>query len=144
RAASAARENPSATPSDPGGAAGLDGQNGHGAGNGQGGGLGSLDGAALTELLLTALREGNEVMLRAIASLLVDRHAGIEPGRPVAGTYYVFRTLRAVDPDGLMTRLAEEAGQAGPTGLQRRLELEDYEAQMARFRAAVEAEVRRR
>ena len=125
------------------GAVGLDGQNGHGAG----GGLGSLDGAALTELLLTALREGNEVMLRAIASLLVDRHAGIEPGRPVAGTYYVFRTLRAVDPDGLMTRLAgeaDQADQADQAGLQRRLQLEDYEAQMARFRAAVEAEVRRR
>lgn len=128
----------------PDGAAGLDGQNGHGAGNGQGGGLGSLDDAALTELLLTALRDGNEVMLRAIASLFVDRHAGIEPGRPVAGTYYLFRTMRAVDPDRLMTRLTEETDQAGPTGLQRRLQLEDYEAQMTRFRAAVEAEVRRR
>jgi len=126
----------------PGGAAGLDGQNGHGAGNG--GGLGSLDDAALTELLLAALRDGNEVMLRAIASLFVDRHAGIEPGRPVAGTYYLFRTMRAVDPDRLMTRLTEEADQGDPAGLQRRLQLEDYEAQMTRFRAAVEAEVRRR
>jgi len=124
----------------PDGPAGLDGQSGQGAG----GGLGSLDGAALTELLLTALREGNEVMLRAIASLLVDRHAGIEPGRPVAGTYYVFRTMRAVDPDGLMTRLAAETDQAGPAGLEGRLRLEEYEDQMARFRAAVEAEVRRR
>jgi len=128
----------------PGGAAGLDGQNGHGAGNGPGGGLGSLDDAALTELLLAALRDGNEVMLRAVASLFVDRHAGIEPGRPVAGTYYLFRTMRAVDPDRLMTRLTEEADRADPTGLQRRLQLEDYEAQMTRFRAAVEAEVRRR
>ena len=74
----------------------------------------------------------------------MDRHAGIEPGRPVAGTYYLFRTMRAVDPDRLMTRLTEEADQADPTGLQRRLQLEDYEAQMTRFRAAVEAEVRRR
>ena len=126
-----------ATQAGQGGAAGLD---GHGAG----GGLGSLDAAALTELLLVALREGSEVMLRALASLFVDRHAGIEPGRPVAGTYYVFRTMRAVDPDGLMTRLAGEAGPDGPTGLQRRLQLEDHESQMARFRAAVEAEVRRR
>jgi uncharacterized protein with von Willebrand factor type A (vWA) domain len=145
QASPAEEDSPAAQPS-PGGPAGLDGQNGQGAG----GGLGSLDGAALTELLLTALREGNEVMLRAIASLLVDRHAGIEPGRPVAGTYYVFRTMRAVDPDGLMTRLAGEtdqageADQAGLTGLQRRLRLEEYEEQMARFRAAVEAEVRRR
>ncbi|HEY1003896.1 MAG TPA: hypothetical protein VGD83_30065, partial [Streptosporangiaceae bacterium] len=84
-----------------GGEGGLSGQNGHGGG----GGLGSLDDAALTELLLTALREGNEVMMRALAGMFVDRHAGIEPGRPVAGTYYVFRTLRAVDPDRLLARL---------------------------------------
>src|SRR5262249_9671210 len=87
------------------GAAGPDGQRG-------GGGLRPLDHAILSELLLTALREGNEVMMRAIASLFVDRHAGIEPGRPVAGTYYVFRTMRAVDPDRLLTRLAGTPGQA--------------------------------
>ena len=140
--ASQAPGNSQAGPPSPDGAAGLDGQNGHGAGNG--GGLGSLDDAALTELLLAALRDGNDVMLRAIASLFVDRHAGIEPGRPVAGTYYLFRTMRAVDPDRLMTRLTEEADQGDPAGLRRRLQLEDYEAQMTRFRAAVEAEVRRR
>src|SRR6185437_354108 len=129
-----------------GGQGGLSGQNGHGAGNGQGGGLGSLDDAALTELLLTALREGNEVMMRALAGMFVDRHAGIEPGRPVAGTYYVFRTLRAVDPDRLLARLAEPGDQApGPAAdpLARRLELEGYEAQLAKFRQMVEAQVRR-
>src|SRR6266568_50933 len=113
---------------------GLSGQNGHGGG----GGLGALDTAALTELLLTALRDGNEVMMRALASLFVERHAGIEPGRPVAGTYYVFRTLRAVDPDRLLARLAEggeqapgqgpgEAAAAATDSMQRRLEVEGYE-----------------
>src|SRR6516162_7831580 len=98
---------PDGTPG-PAGAAGPNGQRG-------GGGLGSLDDAVLSELLLTALREGNEAMMRAIASLFVDRHAGIEPGRPVAGTYYVFRTLRAVDPDRLLARLAGPGEQApGP------------------------------
>jgi hypothetical protein len=72
----------------------------------------------------------------------VDRHAAIEPSRPVAGTYYVFRTLRAVDPDRLMARLAEDAGR--PPGLLRRLQLEGYEAQLNRFREAVEAQVRQR
>jgi uncharacterized protein with von Willebrand factor type A (vWA) domain len=125
-----------------GGQGGLSGQNGHGGG----GGLGSLDDAALTGLLLTALREGNEVMMRALAGMFVDRHAGIEPGRPVAGTYYVFRTLRAVDPDRLLARLAEpdEPG-PGPAAdpLARRLALEGYEAQLAKFRQMVEAQVRR-
>src|SRR4029077_3405233 len=130
-----------------GGEGGLSGQNGHGGG----GGLGSLDDAALTELLLTALRDGNEVMMRALASLFVDRHAGIEPGRPVAGTYSVFRTLRAVDPDRLLARLAGDGGQPPDqspeqTGasMQRRLEIEGYEAQLLKFRQMVEAQVRQR
>src|SRR6201985_395647 len=89
-----------------GGEGGLSGQNGHGGG----GGLCSLDHAALTELLLPALREGSEVMMRALAGMFVDRHAGIEPGRPVAGTYYVFRTLRAVDPDQLLARRGRARG----------------------------------
>jgi len=119
-----------------------------GAGSGGGGSMGSLDDAALTELLLNALRDGNDVMLRTIAGLFVDRHAAIEPGRPVAGTYYVFRTLRAVDPDRLLARLVEtpeNPEQAGEqAGLLRRLQVEKYEAQLQRFRQAVEAEVRRR
>ena len=133
------------------GQGGLSGQNGHGGG----GGLGALDTATLTELLLTALRDGNEVMMRALASLFVERHAGIEPGRPVAGTYYVFRTLRAVDPDRLLARLAEGGGEApgeapgqapgqAADSMQQRLELEGYEAQLAKFRQMVEAQVRQR
>src|SRR6478752_5014198 len=56
-----AQENSRAAPGQGGqggqeGQGGLSGQNGHG-----GGALGALDGAALTELLLTALRDGNEV-----------------------------------------------------------------------------------
>ena len=155
--AGSAQENSQAAPGQDGQAAqdgqgvqgGLSGQNGHG-----GGGLGALDTATLTELLLTALRDGNEVMMRALASLFVERYAGIEPGRPVAGTYYVFRTLRAVDPDRLLARLAEPGDQGavpatvpatGPAAdpLARRLELEGYEAQLARFRQMVEAQVRR-
>ena len=145
QASSPATENSQAGQPTPGGAAGLGGQNGHGAGSGQG--LGSVDDAALTELLLAALREGNEVMLRAIAGLFVDRHAGIEPGRPVAGTYYVFRTLRAVDPDRLLARLTGPGEQApGPAAdpLRRRLEIEGYEAQLQKFRQMVEAQVRQR
>jgi uncharacterized protein with von Willebrand factor type A (vWA) domain len=149
--ASPAQENSQAAPGQDGqdgqgGQGGLSGQNGNG-----GGGLGALDTATLTELLLTALRDGNEVMMRALASLFVERHAGIEPGRPVAGTYYVFRTLRAVDPDRLLARLAEGGEQAtgqasgqGADSMQRRLEVEGYEAQLLKFRQMVEAQVRQR
>lgn len=106
------------------------------------GALASLDDDTLAELLLAALREGNELMLRAIAAVLVDRHAEIVPGRPVGGTYYVLRTLRAVDQDGLMARLGKDADEE--PALLRRLKLEGYEARLNRFREAIEAEVRRR
>ena len=134
--------------------AAMNGRNGAGAGDGTGAGsFGSIDDAGLTELLLVALQDGNDVMIRMIAGMFVDRHAAIEPGRPVAGTYYVFRTLRAVDPDKLMARLAaadtntgEQLAQqsAQQSELLRRLQLDGYEAQAQRLRQAVEAEVRRR
>jgi uncharacterized protein len=136
-------------------AAGRDGQGSTGQGStgqgstGQGstgqGSTGSIGDAGLAELLLQAVRDGNEVMLRAIAGIFVERHAAIEPGRPVAGTYYVFRTLRAVDPDKLIARLVETGENPDERpALLRRLQLEGYEAQMQRFRQAVEAQVRRR
>jgi uncharacterized protein len=126
--------------SEPAGQPVLNGRNGAGAGS-----LGSIDDAGLTELLLTALRDGNDVMVRTIAGIFVDRHAAIEPGRPVAGTYYVFRTLRAVDPDKLMTRLvAADAHVGGQSALLQRLQLDDHEARLQRLRQVVEAEVRRR
>jgi uncharacterized protein len=117
----------------------VNGQSGSGAGS-----LAAIDDAGLTELLLAALRDGNDVMTRTIAGIFVDRHAAIESGRPVAGTYYVFRTLRAVDPDRLMTRLvaADEPSGEQPAVL-RRLRLDGHEARVQRFRQAVEAEVRR-
>jgi uncharacterized protein with von Willebrand factor type A (vWA) domain len=120
--------------------AAVNGRGGAGAGS-----LGSIDDAGLTELLLAALRDGNDAMVRTIAGIFVDRHAAIEPGRPVAGTYYVFRTLRAVDPDKLMARLvAADADTHEQSALLRRLQLDRHEAQMQRLRQAVEAEVRRR
>jgi len=117
----------------------VNGQSGSGAGA-----LATIDDAGLTELLLAALRDGNDVMTRTIAGIFVDRHAAIESGRPVAGTFYVFRTLRAVDPDKLMTRLvaADKPSGEQPAVL-RRLQLDGHEARVQRFRQAVEAEVRR-
>jgi uncharacterized protein with von Willebrand factor type A (vWA) domain len=109
------------------------------------GALGSIDDAGLTELLLAALRDGNDAMVRTMAGVFVDRHAAIEPGRPVAGTYYVFRTLRALDPDQLMARLvAADADVHEPSALLRRLQLDGHEARLQHLRQAVEAEVRRR
>jgi uncharacterized protein len=123
--------------SEPAGQPVLNGRNGAGAGS-----LGSIDDAGLTELLLIALRDGNDVMVRTIAGIFVDRHGAIEPGRPVAGTYYLFRTLRAVDPDKRL--VAADAHVGEQSALLQRLQLDGHEARLQRLRQVVEAEVRRR
>jgi hypothetical protein len=47
-----------------------------------------------------ALMNGDQAMMRALAKQAVQRFAGMEPGRPVGGTYYLYRTLRNLDLDG--------------------------------------------
>jgi uncharacterized protein len=113
---------------------------------GQGaGGLGSLDDAAIRRLLLQALDAEQWTLVRTVAGVLVDRHAGIQPGRAVAGTYYLFRTLRAVDPDQLLATLVERAAsEDNLDGLTRRLVTEQYERRVRRFQQEVEAQIRRR
>ncbi len=77
-------------PNPPDGAAGA---TGPGQSRGEGGASGSLSAQELAELLFRALRDANRDALRHAASEAVTRYAGIEPGRPVGGTYYLYRTL---------------------------------------------------
>ena len=121
-----------------------------------GGVLDALDEDELRTLLLTALEANQPTLLRALAAAVVTRYAGIQPGRPVAGTYYLVRAMRAVSPDTLPTRLlaaadpgATEASSApevpGDLGdLRRRLLAQEYERRVAEFQREVEAEIRRR
>jgi uncharacterized protein with von Willebrand factor type A (vWA) domain len=116
-----------------------------GEGGAGGGGLGALDDAAITQLLIRALRSGDQYLARAIAGLMVDRHAQIVPGRPVAGTYYLLRTMRAVNPDALVIALAAGDDGDGPvSGLAARLRVEQSQARVDQFRLEVEAQIRRR
>ena len=60
-----------------------------------------------------------------MARAAVTQFAGMELGRPVGGTYYLYRTLRNLDLDGMMDRLMEEAQERSDsdmTPLQERLE----------------------
>ena len=43
--------------------------------------------------------------MNVVARNAVDRYAGMEPGRPVGGTYYLYRTLRNLDLDAVLERL---------------------------------------
>ena len=101
----------------------------------------------LAELLYKALMEGDEAMARALARQAVTRYAGMEPGRPVGGTYYLYRTLRNLDLDGVLEKLmeaAQEQADGGLTPLEERLAKDEYESRIDRLRKEIEAEIRRR
>ena len=69
----------------------------------------------LAELLFKSLISADTAMMNVVARNSVDRYAGMEPGRPVGGTYYLYRTLRNLDLDGVLERLMEQA-RAGAAG----------------------------
>jgi uncharacterized protein with von Willebrand factor type A (vWA) domain len=146
---------------------------GGGFGEGGGGGLESLSEGAVRRLLIETLEKGDETSLlqRNLAQLLVARHAAIQPGRAVAGTYYLFRTMRAVNPESIVAELVRRGEGGGPgnpepgnaepgaepaagqpagsrtTGadaLSRRLLFEEYERRMNSFQQMIESEIRRR
>ncbi|HLI52805.1 MAG TPA: VWA domain-containing protein [Acidimicrobiales bacterium] len=116
----------------------------------QGDGHGSAEGLTneqLAEMLFRALMDGNDPMMRAIARAAVTRYAGMEPGRPVGGTYYLYRTLRQLDLDAVLKRMMEQTRQqasGGPTDLEERLAREEYEHRLDALRREIEAEIRRR
>jgi hypothetical protein len=138
---------------------------GSGARQGQGrGGGGAQEGMTpeeLADLLYKALLGANGAMVAAVARQAVSRYAGMEAGRPVGGTYYLYRTLRNLDLDGVMDRLMEQAraatslpeddAAADPsapkialTALEERLLRDEYQARIDQLRQEIENEIRRR
>ena len=101
----------------------------------------------IAEMLFRALMNADEAMMAAMARAAVTQFAGMEPGRPVGGTYYLYRTLRNLDLDGMMDRLMEEAQErtdGDMTPLQERLEREEFENRIEDIKREIEAEIRRR
>jgi len=119
-------------------------------GQGEGKGGGTMDGLTPEELmniLMNALMNGDQAMMRALAKQAVQRFAGMEPGRPVGGTYYLYRTLRNLDLDGMLDKLMEASRQqvgGELTNLEERLERDEYQDRIEKFKQEVEAEIRRR
>ncbi|MEX2654657.1 MAG: VWA domain-containing protein, partial [Acidimicrobiia bacterium] len=110
---------------------------------GSGGGM-DLD--ELIEALYEAMRNQDFSALRSAAQQAVDDLAGIEPGRPVGGTYYLYRTLRQLDIDALTDRLIEAMlQQEGEVDeLTRRLVTEEAGLRIERLREEIKEEIRRR
>ncbi len=123
-------------------AGGVPGQQGSG-GAGEG-----LSNEELAEALMAALMAMDREQLRQLAAMAVSRFAGMKPGRPVGGTYYLYRTLRQLDYEALAGRMAARAAEAGEGApddpLAQRFEREELDARLREFRDMVETEIRRR
>jgi uncharacterized protein with von Willebrand factor type A (vWA) domain len=112
-----------------------------------GGSMDSLTPEELAHLLMQALLQGDQGLMRALARQAVQRFAGMEPGRPVGGTYYLYRTLRNLDLDGMLDKLMEANRQQASdelTDLEERLEKDEFEQRIENFKKEIEAEIRRR
>ena len=112
-----------------------------------GGAMGELSDEDLARLLLDALMRMDRNELQMIAAAAVARFAGMEPGRPVGGAYYLYRTLRRLDAEGLTGKMMERAREEGALGdgaFDERLATEEFEQRLKVLREMVEAEIRRR
>ncbi|MDG1844961.1 MAG: VWA domain-containing protein [Acidimicrobiales bacterium] len=113
---------------------------------GQGGGQEGLSQEQLAEMLYQSLLRADQNLMRSVSRLAVQRFAGMEPGRPVGGTYYLYRTLRNLDLEGVLERLLEiakiESDEADV--LEQRLIRDEYEHRVDKLKKEIEAEIRRR
>ena len=111
---------------------------------------GSMDGMTPEEMMAMvyqALMNGDDAMMRALARQAVSKFAGMEPGRPVGGTYYLYRTLRNLDLDNMLDKLMDaQKEQLGGemTPLEERLEKDEFDDRIEKFKKEIEAEIRRR
>jgi len=113
---------------------------------GQGGGQEGLSQEQLAEMLYRSLLNSDQNLMRAVSRVAVQRFAGMEPGRPVGGTYYLYRTLRNLDLEGVLERMLKEAEleNAELDSLNQRLLKDEYEHRIEELKKQIEAEIRRR
>ena len=114
-------------------------------GESTGPGGGELDLDALIEALFRAVRDEDRGLLLAVVRQAVRQLSGMEPGRPVGGTYYLYRIMRVLDIDALRRRLLRADAEGGAlTPLEQRMLAEEIDRRLAAFREALRAEIRRR
>jgi uncharacterized protein with von Willebrand factor type A (vWA) domain len=99
-------------------------------------------GADLAEQLFDALRENDLRALRQSAAEVVARYAGIEPGRPVGGAYYLYRTIRQLELEEMERRLATLSLGTRDDALSERLAHDEAHQRIEDFKTMVEAEIR--
>ncbi len=101
----------------------------------------------LEQALAAKDRDSREAAVKAAATSAVSRYAGMEEGRPVGGRYYLHRTLRHIDLDGIVQRLlaaGREQADHELTELEELLLADEHRNRAERLRAEIEGEIRRR
>ena len=108
-------------------------------------GQGDADLEGLLAALQEALMGEDFGAMQQLARQAVEQLAGMESGRPVGGTYYLYRTLRQLGIDEMLENMITEAS-AGValTALEERLLREDLEERLEELKAEIKAEIRRR
>ncbi|MDP8970939.1 MAG: hypothetical protein M3N52_10690, partial [Actinomycetota bacterium] len=92
--------------------------------------------------LTEALADRDDDRLRALARDRVERHGDLRPEANVREDAYVFRALRGLNLDAILSQLQDEAIQGkGVTALQRRVIQEDLTQRLERFREMLADEV---
>src|ERR1035437_8873896 len=107
-------------------------------------GTAQRSGAELAEQLFGAMRDHDLRAMRASAAEAVARYAGIEPGRPVGGAYYLYRTIRQPDLDEMEKRLAVLSLDGPADALAERLAGDEAHDRVEAFKSMVESEIRER
>ena len=123
-------------------AQGSPGQEGKGSGGNSG-----MTPEEMAEMLYNALANGDQAMMRAMARESVRRYAGMEPGRPVGGTYYLYRTLRNLDLDGVLEKLMQQEQDTSGEEMsqfEQRLQRDEFSDRIDALKKEIEAEIRRR
>ena len=113
---------------------------------GQGGSQEGLTQEQLAEMLYQALAKQDRNLMRTVARQSVQRFAGMEPGRPVGGTYYLYRTLRNLNLEEVLDRLLTSSADSDSESdfLEERLRKDEYEHRIEELKKEIEAEIRRR
>lgn len=92
--------------------------------------------------LVEALANRDSERLRALASDRVERHGDLRPEANVREDAYVFRALRGLNLDAILSQLQDETVQGkGVTALQRRVVQEDLSERLQMFREMLKDEV---
>jgi uncharacterized protein with von Willebrand factor type A (vWA) domain/MoxR-like ATPase len=99
----------------------------------------------LAERLFHAVYGSDEESMGPLASEAVTRFGSMDTNAPLA--FYMYKTLRGIDVEALLARMAHEAGgssYSSTNAMNARLTKDEMAARMAEMEATIEAEIRRR